>query len=419
MLFSQLDEAPRPPRRVVVTGMGIVSSIGEDCAQVQASLHAARSGITTDPDHVTYKFRSQVSGRPGVNWEEVLDRRTRRFMTAATGWNYIAMEEAIAAAGLERDEISNPRTGMIVGSGGPSTRILADVIDTARARGARRVTPLAVPKTMSSSNSAVLATLFAIKGVNYTISSACATSAHCIGNGAQLIEAGLQDMMIVGGGEAVDWPTSIMFDAMGALSSAHNDDPTRASRAYDAKRDGFVIAGGAGVLILEALDHARARGAKIYGELCGYGANSDGAGDMVAPSGEGAERCMRSALAGIGESVGYINTHGTSTPIGDEEEIEAITKIFGDEVPLLSSTKSLTGHSLGATGVNEAIYTLLMINAGFLCESAHIETLDPVFANVPILQERADKVDVQIAMSNSFGFGGTNACLVFRHPEAI
>ena len=399
-------------RRVVVTGIGIVSCIGNNAAEVIVSLREARSGITTAEDHVKYGFRSQVQGRPTFDLEQV-DRRVRRFMGDGAAWNYAAMQQAIADSGLAEKDVKNERTGIIMGSGGPSARTLVAAADITREKGPKRVGPFAVPAAMSSTNSATLATPFGIKGVNYSISSACATSAHCIGNAAEMIQWGKQDVMFAGGGEELDWTMSVLFDAMGAMSSKYNATPEKASRAYDKNRDGFVIAGGAGVIVLEELEHARARGARIYAELVGYGATSDGY-DMVAPSGEGAVRCMRMALSTVTGTVDYINPHGTSTPVGDKKEIEAIREVFGDNIPPISSTKSLTGHSLGATGVQEAIYSILMMQEGFLCESANIEELDPEFEGVPILRQRVDNARIDTVMSNSFGFGGTNATLVFQ-----
>ena len=402
-------------RRVVVTGMGIVSSIGNNTQEVLASLREARSGITYAPKHAELGFRSQVHGAPTLDPESVIDRRALRFLGGGAAWNHVAMEQAIRDSGLEPDEVSNERTGIIMGSGGPSTRTLVEVADTARQRGPKRVGPFAVPKAMSSTASATLATWFKIKGVNYSISSACATSSHCIGNAAEQIRLGRQDVVFAGGSEELDWSLSVMFDAMGAMSSHFNQTPEKASRAYDAARDGFVIAGGAGVLVIEELEHAKARGAKIYGELVGYGATSDGY-DMVQPSGEGAVRCMRQALETVDVPVDYINPHATSTPVGDEKEIEAIRAVFGagDKCPPIAATKSLTGHSLGAAGAQEAIYSLLMMNEGFICESANIEELDPALADIPIVRERQDNAALNCVLSNSFGFGGTNASIVFR-----
>jgi 3-oxoacyl-[acyl-carrier-protein] synthase I len=397
-------------RRVVVTGMGIVSSIGNSTQEVTASLREAKSGIVAAEKYKELGFRCQVHGQPNYDLETV-DRRVRRFMADGAAWNYVAMQQAIADSGLEEKDVKNERTGIIMGSGGPSTRVIVAAADTTREKGPKRVGPFAVPPSMSSAHSATLATPFGIRGTNYTISSACATSAHCIGNSAELIQWGKQDVMFAGGGEELDWTLSVLFDAMGAMSSKYNN--STASRAYDKNRDGFVIAGGAGVVVLEELDHAKARGAKIYAELVGYGATSDGY-DMVAPSGEGAVRCMKLAMKDVKEKIDYINPHGTSTPVGDAKEIEAIRDVFGSGIPPISSTKSLTGHSLGATGVQEAIYSILMMKNGFLCESAHIEELDPAFADVPILRKRVDNAKIDTVMSNSFGFGGTNATLVFQ-----
>ncbi|MFZ1109936.1 MAG: beta-ketoacyl-ACP synthase I [Rhodomicrobium sp.] len=404
-------------RRVAVTGMGIVSSIGNNSQEVLASLREGRSGIVKANDYAERGFRCQVHGEPKIDWESMIDRKVRRFMGAGAGWNYIAMQQAIVDAGLEPKEVSNVRTGLIMGSGGPSTRTIVAAADTTREKGPRKVGPFEVPKAMSSTNSATLATPFQIKGHNYSISSACSTSAHCIGNAAEMIQWGKQDVMFAGGGEDLDWTLSVLFDAMGAMSSKFNNTPQKASRAYDVNRDGFVIAGGAGVLVLEELERAKARGAKIYAEIGGYGANSDGY-DMVAPSGEGAARCMRLAMQGLDRKVDYINPHATATPIGDLKEIEAIREVFGSKAPLLSATKSLTGHSLGAAGVQEAIYSLLMMNNGFVCESANIEELDPAFSDMPIVRERLDNVEINCVMSNSFGFGGTNATLIFKRHDA-
>ncbi len=400
-------------RRVVVTGLGIVSSIGDDVAEVVQSLKEARSGIVRAEDYVKLGFRSQVHGAPRLDPAKIVDRRRMRFMGPAAAWAHVAMEQAMADAGLEEAEISNERTGLIVGTGGASTSALVAAADTTREKGPRRVGPFVVPKVMSSTASATLSTFFRIRGVSYSISSACSTSAHCMGNAAELIQWGKQDVMFAGGGEELHWTLSVLFDAMGAMSSKYNDTPERASRAYDADRDGFVIAGGGGIVVLEELEHARARGAKIYCELVGYGATSDGH-DMVQPSGEGAVRCMRQALEGIDSPVDYINPHATSTPIGDVKEIEAIREVFGDDIPPISATKSLTGHSLGAAGVHEAIYSILMMQHGFICESANIETLDPAFEGLPIIRQRVDDARLDTVLSNSFGFGGTNATLVFR-----
>jgi 3-oxoacyl-[acyl-carrier-protein] synthase-1 len=406
-------------RRVVVTGMGIVSPIGNNTQEVLASLREAKSGISHAKAYAEHGFRSQVHGAPSLNAEEAIDRRALRFLGGGAAWNHVAMEQAIRDAGLEANEVSHERAGIVMGSGGPSTRTIVEAADVARAKGPKRVGPFAVPKAMSSTASATLATWFKIKGVNYSISSACATSSHCIGNAAEIIQAGKQDLIFAGGCEELDWTLSVLFDAMGALSTKYNATPEKASRAYDVDRDGFVIAGGAGVVVLEELEHAKARGAKIYAEIAGYGATSDGV-DMVAPSGEGAARCMRLALQGVGPKIDYINPHATSTPIGDVKEIEAIREVFGvgDKCPPISATKSLTGHSQGATGVHEAIYSLLMMSNGFICESANIENLDPVFADVPIVRERRDHVALGCVLSNSFGFGGTNASLVFKHVDA-
>ncbi len=399
-------------RRVVITGMGIVSSIGNNAQEVTASLREAKSGIVAAPKYAELGFRCQVHGQPNYDLETV-DRRVRRFMGDGAAWNYVAMQQAIADSGLEEKDVKNDRTGLIMGSGGPSTRILVQAADTTREKGPKRVGPFAVPATMSSTNSATLATPFGIRGYNYSISSACATSAHCIGNATELIQWGKQDIMFAGGGEELDWTLSVLFDAMGAMSSKYNATPTKASRAYDKNRDGFVIAGGAGTVVLEELEHAKARGAKIYGEVVGYGATSDGY-DMVAPSGEGAVRCMKLAMSTVKGKVDYINPHGTSTPVGDSKEMEAVREVFGKDIPPISSTKSLTGHSLGATGVQEAIYCLLMMKNGFLAESANIEELDPEFEGIPILRKRVDNAKVDTVMSNSFGFGGTNATLIMQ-----
>ena len=404
-------------RRVVVTGMGIVSSIGNNTQEVLASLREAKSGIVRADKYAELGFRCQVHGAPRLEPEEVVDRRAMRFLGGGAAWNHVAMEQAIRDSGVEEKEISNVRTGIVMGSGGPSCRAIIDAADTARSKGPKRVGPFAVPKAMSSTASATLATWFKIKGVNYSISSACATSNHCIGNAAELIQWGKQDLIFAGGCEELDWSLSVLFDAMGAMSSIYNETPQKASRAYDKDRDGFVIAGGAGVLVLEELEHAKARGAKIYGEVAGYGATSDGY-DMVAPSGEGAVRCMKMALENVKAPVDYINPHATSTPIGDIKEIEAVREVFGAKCPPISATKSLTGHSLGATGVQEAIYSLLMMQNGFICESANIENLDPAFADIPIVRERQDNVKLGCVLSNSFGFGGTNASVVFKRLDA-
>lgn len=405
-------------RRVVVTGLGIISSIGNNKKEVLDSLREGRSGITFCEEYRDLGFRSHVHGSLKVTLADVLDRKLRRFMGDGAAYNYLAMEQAIADAGLRQDEVSNERTGLIMGSGGPSTENLVLAADTVRAKGARRVGPFMVPRTMSSTNSATLATPFKVKGVSYSVSSACATSAHCIGNGAELIQLGKQDVVFAGGGEELHWSMTVLFDAMPALSSNFNDTPQRASRAYDVKRDGFVISGGGGVLVLEELEHARARGAKIYAELAGYGANSDGF-DMVQPSGDGAVRCMRMAMAGVEQPVDYINTHGTSTPVGDVRELAAIREVFRDRnyIPSFSSTKSLSGHSLGASGVHEAIYCLLMMENDFICASANVDELDPEADGMPIVVERRDGVSLNCVLSNSFGFGGTNATLLFKRLE--
>jgi len=404
-------------RRVVVTGMGIVSSIGNNTQEVLASLREAKSGIVRADKYAELGFRCQVHGAPRLDPEEVVDRRAMRFLGGGAAWNHVAMEQAIRDSGLEEAEVSNARTGIVMGSGGPSCRAIIEAADTARSKGPKRVGPFAVPKAMSSTASATLATWFKIKGVNYSISSACATSNHCIGNAAELIQWGKQDLIFAGGCEELDWSLSVLFDAMGAMSSKFNATPEKASRAYDKDRDGFVIAGGAGVLVLEEFERAKARGAKIYAEVAGYGASSDGY-DMVAPSGEGAVRCMNMALENVKVPVDYINPHATSTPIGDIKEIEAIREVFGAKCPPISATKSLTGHSLGATGVQEAIYSLLMMQSGFICESANIENLDPAFADIPIVRERKDNVALGCVLSNSFGFGGTNASVVFKRLDA-
>lgn len=404
-------------RRVVVTGMGIVSSIGNNTEEVLESLREGRSGIVRAEEYAELGFRSQVHGAPKLDWKEALDRKTRRFMGAGSAWNYIAMQQAIADSGLEENEISHERTGLVMGSGGPSTEAIVRAADTTRDKGPKKVGPFEVPKAMSSTASATLATPFQIRGVNYSISSACSTSAHCIGNAAEMIQWGKQDVMFAGGSEELDWTLTVLFDGMNALSSDFNDTPATASRAYDVNRDGFVIAGGAGVVVLEELERAKARGAKIYGELVGYGANSDGF-DMVQPSGEGAARCMQLAMEGLDCEIDYINPHATSTPIGDLRELDALREVFGDNCPPFSATKSLTGHSLGAAGVQEAIYALLMMNNDFICASAHIEEQDPATKDMPIVRKRMDNVELNCVMSNSFGFGGTNACLVFKRHKS-
>jgi 3-oxoacyl-[acyl-carrier-protein] synthase-1 len=399
--------------------MGIVSSIGNNAQEVLASLREAKSGIVRADKYAELGFRSQVHGAPTLDPEPMIDRRALRFHGGGTAWNHVAMDQAIRDAGLSPAEISNERTGIIMGSGGPSTRTLIEAADTARTKGPKKIGPFAVPKAMSSTASATLATWFKIRGLNYSISSACATSNHCIGNAYESIRYGKQDRMFAGGCEELDWTLTVLFDAMGALSSSFNDTPAVASRAYDKNRDGFVISAGGGVLVLEELEVAKARGAKIYAEIAGYGASSDGA-DMVAPSGEGAARCMRMALQDVKVPIDYINPHATSTPIGDLKEIEAIRDVFGneDKCPPISATKSLTGHAQGATSVHEAIYSLLMMQSGFICKSANIEELDPDFADMNIVRERIDNVHLRAVLSNSFGFGGTNASLVFKHLDA-
>ena len=408
-------------RRVVVTGMGIVSSIGNTTQEVLASLREAKSGIVKAEKYAELGFKCQVHGEPKLEWENLVPRKPRRFMNTGMGWNYIAMDQAIRESGLEAKDVVNERTGIVMGSGGPSTVAIVAAADTTRnSGGPKKIGPFEVPKAMCSGPSGVLATAFQIKGTNYSISSACATSAHCIGNAAELIQWGKQDVMFAGGCEELDWTLSNMFDAMGAMSSRFNATPEKASRAYDKNRDGFVIAGGAGVVVLEELGRAKARGARIFGEIVGYGSSSDGF-DMVAPSGEGAVRCMQLALKGLDgkgtPAIDYINPHGTGTPVGDEREIQAIREVFGNKIPHISATKSLSGHSLGAIGVQEAIFSLLMMNNGFVCESANIEEIDPLFADMPIARKRLDGVTLNCVMSNSFGFGGTNATLVFRRYD--
>ncbi|MDH3376899.1 MAG: beta-ketoacyl-ACP synthase I [Gammaproteobacteria bacterium] len=400
-------------RRVVVTGLGIVSSIGINKQQVLAALRNGESGIEFCQEYADLGFRSHVHGSIEIDLTALIDRKIKRFMGDGAAYNYVAMREAMTDSGLESDQISNPRTGLIVGSGGPSTENLALAVDNLRAKGSRKVGAYMVTRTMSSTNAACIGTACKIKGVSYSISSACATSAHCIGNAAELIQMDKQDVVFAGGGEEVYWTMTMLFDAMGALSSNYNDAPQSASRPYDSDRDGFVISGGGGVLVLEELDHALRRNAKIYAELVGYGATSDGY-DMVQPSGEGAVRCMRQAMAGLNEPVQYINAHGTSTPIGDLRELEAIGTVFGEQLPLISSTKSVTGHALGAAGVNEAIYSLLMMEAGFISASANIDNLDSAAGGFPIVRELRDRISLDVVMSNSFGFGGTNSTLVFR-----
>src|SRR5690242_21149465 len=406
-------------RRVVVTGMGIVSSIGNNSQEVLASMREAKSGISHSEQFAKHGFRCQVYGAPTLDPAGSVDRRAMRFLGPGSSWNHVAMEQAIRDSGVEEKDIINERTGIVMGSGGPSTSTIVAAADITREKGSpKRIGPFAVPKAMSSTSSATLATWFKIKGVNYSISSACATSNHCIGNAAEMIQWGKQDMMFAGGSEELDWTLSDMFDAMGAMSTKYHATPDKASRAYDVDRDGFVIAGGAGVLVLEELEHAKARGAKIYAELAGYGATSDGH-DMVAPSGEGAMRCMKLALADLRGPIDYINPHATSTPIGDLKEIEAIRDVFGaDKCPPISATKSLTGHSLGAAGAQEAIYSLLMMQNGFICESANIENLDPAMSDMNIVRERRDDARLGHVLSNSFGFGGTNASVVFKRVDA-
>jgi len=407
-------------RRVAVTGLGIICPIGNSTQEVIAALREGRSGVTAAEDYRRMGFRSQVQGRLKIDLDSAIDRRARRFMGDGAAYNFLAMQQAISDSGLDEKEIVHERTGLIMGSGGPSTKALIAAADTARSepvKGPKRVGPFVVPKAMSSTCSAVLSTWFKIKGLSYSISSACATSAHCIGNAAELIQWGKQDIMFAGGGEELDWSLSVLFDAMGAMSSHFNETPERASRAYDKNRDGFVIAGGGGTVVLEEWEHAKARGAKIYAELVGYGATSDGY-DMVAPSGEGAVRCMRQALAGVRAPVNYVNAHGTSTPVGDVTEIGAMREVFGKDIPPVNSTKSLTGHSLGAAGVHEAIYSILQMRGGFIAASANIEEIDPELADAPIVRQRIDHANIEIAMSNSFGFGGTNASLVFQRHDA-
>ena len=400
-------------RRVVVTGIGIVSSIGNNKQEVTDSLRAGRSGIEYIDEYRELGFRSHIAGTVNLNTGELIDRKLRRFMGNSAAYNYVAMQEAIEDSGLSEDMISNERTGLIAGSGGASTENVALAIDLLREKGLRRVGPYMVPRTMSSTNSACLATPFKIHGVNYSISSACSTSAHCIGNGCELIQFDKQDIIFAGGGEELHWTLTLMFDAMGALSSKYNETPETASRPYDVSRDGFVIAGGGGMVVLEELEHALARGARIYAEVVGYGATSDGY-DMVQPSGEGAVRCMRQALKTVDGTIDYINAHGTSTPVGDMRELEAVRTVFGNDIPRINSTKSLSGHSLGAAGVHEAVFSLLMMQEDFLCASANITEIDPLGTDFPIIRERIDNAGINTVMSNSFGFGGTNATLVFQ-----
>ncbi len=400
-------------RRVVVAGLGIVSSIGNNAGEVRNSLREGISGIVASPRYAELGFRSQVEGSLKIDLEAAIDRKTRRFMGDTAAFAYLAMEEAIRDAGLKESDLKNDRTGLIVGSGGPSTKAIVRAADVTREKSPKKIGPTQVPKAMSSTCSAVLSTHYGIRGLSYSISSACATSSHCIGNAAELIQWGKQDIVFAGGGEELEWTLSSLFDSMGALSSNYNDTPATSSRAYDENRDGFIISGGGGILILEELEHAQARGANIYAELVGYGATSDGF-NMVAPSGEGAARCMRMALETVDSPVDYINPHATSTPVGDIKEIEALVEVFGERCPPISATKSLTGHSLGAAGAHEAIYSLLMMKENFICKSAHIETLDPEMAHMPIVQELRTDVELNCVLSNSFGFGGTNATLVFR-----
>ncbi len=405
-------------RRVVVTGLGVISSIGNNKEDVVQSLKDGRSGIEYCAEYEELGFRSHVHGSIKLNVDDVLDRKLRRFMGGGAAYNYLAMQQAIDDSDLTPKDISNERTGLVMGSGGPSTKNMLQAFDTLRQKGARRVGPFMVPRTMSNTNTATLAVPFEIKGVNYTITSACATSAHCIGHGAELIQWDKQDIVFAGGGEELHWTITVLFDAMPALSSKYNDRPDSASRAFDTGRDGFIISGGGGTVVLEELEHAKARGAKIYGELVGYGATSDGY-DMVQPSGEGAVRCMRMALQSIGNTpVDYVNTHGTSTPIGDAIELKCLKEVFGDSLPKINSTMSLTGHALGAAGVNEAIYSLLMMERGFVCASANIDQLDPEGEGMPIMRECEHDVQLNCVLSNSFGFGGTNATLAFKRYEA-
>ena len=404
-------------RRVAITGLGIVSPLGNNITEVTDSLREGRSGIVFCEDYAERGFRSHVHGAPNIDLDNHIDRKLRRFMGDGSAYNYVAMKEAIANAGLSEGDVTNERTGLVMGSGGPSTSALVDAADTAREKSAKRVGPYAVPKAMCSTNSANMSTAFHMRGLSYSISSACSTSAHCIGNGAELIQWGKQDVVLAGGGEELHWTLTVLFDAMGALSSKYNDTPEKASRPFDVNRDGFVIAGGAGVVVLEEWQRAIARGAKIYGEVAGYGATSDGV-DMVAPSGEGAVRCMRMAAKDLGNTaVDYINAHGTSTPAGDMTELKAIAEVFGAHRPHISSTKSLTGHSQGATGAHEAIYSLLMLDQDFIAASANVDELDPEAGDAAIVTERIDNAGLNCVMSNSFGFGGTNAALAFKRYD--
>lgn len=404
-------------RRVVVTGLGVVSPIGNNVGEVTDSLREGRSGIVHCEEYAERGFRSHLHGAPKIDMDDMIDRKLRRFMGEGAAFAYVAMKEAIEDSGLGDDVVTSERTGLVMGSGGPSTSALTVAVDTAREKGAKRVGPYAVPKAMCSTVSANISTAFHMRGLSYSISSACSTSAHCIGNGAELIQWGKQDVVFAGGAEELHWTLTVLFDAMGALSSKYNDTPEKASRPFDADRDGFVIAGGAGVVVLEELEHAKARGAKIYGEVVGYGATSDGV-DMVAPSGEGARRCMEMATAGLGNTkVDYINAHGTSTPAGDMTELKAIQEVFGAHMPKISSTKSLTGHSQGATGAHEAIYSLIMMNNNFIAASANVDNLDPEAGDADIVSSRIDDADLNCVISNSFGFGGTNATLAFKRLE--
>ena len=405
-------------KRAVITGIGIISSIGDNKGEVLDALKTCRSGISFAEEYAEMGFRSHVYGIPKMNLDDTLDRKLRRFMGDGAGYNYMAMLEAIKDSKLTDKEVSDERTGLIMGSGGPSTRNLIQAADSARKKGPRKVGPFMVPRTMSSTNSATLATPFQIKGVNYSISSACSTSAHCIGNAAELVQWGKQDIVFAGGGEELHWSMSVLFDAMPALSSSYNDTPQKASRAFDSNRDGFVIAGGGGVVVVEEFERAKSRGAKIYAEVSGYGATSDGF-DMVQPSGEGAVRCMKMAMEHVEIPIDYINTHGTSTPVGDVKEAEAIREAFKDRnrIPYFNSTKSLTGHSLGAAGVHETIYSLLMMDNNFICESANIDQLDQAVEDMPIVRERMDNIEINAVLSNSFGIGGTNASLVFNRVD--
>ncbi|MEH6359017.1 MAG: beta-ketoacyl-ACP synthase I [Pseudomonadales bacterium] len=403
-------------KRVVVTGIGIVSCLGNDQASVLESLKNGKSGITFKEEYKEMGLRSHVSGSININLEELIDRRPRRFMSDAAGYAYVAMQQSIDDAGLSKEQVSNFRTGLVAGSGGGSMESMVEAADILRDRGVKRVGPYRVPKVMSSTVSACLATPFEIKGVNYSITSACSTSAHCIGNAMELIQLGKQDIMFAGGGEEEHWSLTCLFDAMGALSTKYNETPEKASRAYDQDRDGFVIAGGGAMLVLEEREHALARGAKIYAEIVGYGATSDGF-DMVAPSGEGAVRCMQQAMATVDAPIDYINAHGTSTPVGDVKELGAVREVFGDNMPYITSTKSLSGHSLGAAGAHEAIYSILMMQNNFIAASANVETLDEQAVGMPIVTERLDDAKIDTIMSNSFGFGGTNASLVFQRHK--